>query len=97
MGPAAGFDEHGDLAGHRQPRGAVRTELTHQDRIAHRLPTGRGCSHARALEGRSTRDWTCFVSIPMAVTVETRPTRSRSSTAEAGRARPDLASEGAFK
>ena len=51
MGPAAGFDEHGDLAGHRQPRGSARTELRHQDRIAHRLPTERGCSHARAVEG----------------------------------------------
>ena len=51
MGLAAGFDEHRDLAGHRQSRGSARTELTHQDRIAHRLPTERGCSHARAVEG----------------------------------------------
>ena len=53
MGPAAGFDEHGDLVGHRQSRGSARTELTHQVGISHRLPTGCGCSHARAVEGRS--------------------------------------------
>ena len=51
MGPAAGFDEHGDLAGHRQSRGAARTELTHQVEIAHRPQAERRRLQARALEG----------------------------------------------
>ena len=30
LGPAAGLDGHRDLVGHRHPRGAARTELTHR-------------------------------------------------------------------
>ncbi len=51
MGPAAGFDEHGDLTGHRQSRGAARTELTHRVEIAHRPQVERRRLQARALEG----------------------------------------------
>ena len=51
MGPAAGFDEPGDLAGHRQSRGSARTELTHRVEIAHRPQAERRRLQARALEG----------------------------------------------
>ena len=51
MGPAAGFDEHGDLTGPRQSRGSARTELTHRVEIAHRPQVERRRLHARALEG----------------------------------------------
>ena len=80
MGPAAGFDEHGDLAGDRQPRGAARTELTHRVGIAHRLcrPNVDGVTPVRS-RNAPTRDSKCFVSVSMAVGVETRHVRTRYS------------------
>ena len=98
MGPAAGFDEHGDLVGHRQPRGSARTELTHLVEIAHRLcrPNVDGFRPVRSRDA-PTRDSKCFVSVSMAVGVETRHVRTRLCTAARGRARPDAASEGGAK
>ena len=78
MGPATGFDERQDLAGHRQSRGSARTELTHQVGIAptaHR-PNVDGFTPVRSRDA-STRDSKCFVSVSMAVGVETRHVGTR--------------------
>ena len=89
MGPAAGLDEHRDLVGHRQPRGAAKTELTHRVGIAHRLCRSNvdGFRPVRSRDA-STRDSKCFVSVSMAVGVETRHVRTRLCSAARGRKRP---------
>ena len=90
MGPAAGFDEHRDLVGHRQPVGSGQDGAD---------APGFGSSVDVFMPVRSrdaaTRDSNCFVRVSMAVAVEPWAMRTRSSTAAPGRARPDIALEGA--
>ena len=82
MGLAAGFDEHRDLVRPRQPRGAPRTELLQlgSDRppLADRASMS-SCLCARGTQPRAIRS--AWLASPWRRPVETRPTRTRSSTA----------------